>query len=110
MPTGAIVALSIIGALLAVAAFFALRCARSERRKADRSAGTGASSSAAREPSRPSSRRHSPSSRASGTAASDQTSQAPFLVDDGTGAIGAAAGGVIGAGMLIAALVGLIVS
>ena len=40
MPTGAIVALSIIGALLAVAAFFALRYARSERRKADRSAGT----------------------------------------------------------------------
>ena len=41
---------------------------------------------------------------------SDQTSQAPFLVDDGTGTIGAAAGGVIGAGMLIAALVGLLVS
>ena len=41
---------------------------------------------------------------------SNQTSQAPFLVDDGTGAIGAAAGGVIGAGMLIAALVGLLVS
>ena len=40
MPTGAIVALAIIGALLAVAAFFALRYARSERRKADRSAGT----------------------------------------------------------------------
>ena len=41
---------------------------------------------------------------------SNQTSQAPFLVDDGTGAIGAAAGGVIGAGMLIAALVGLLLS
>lgn len=40
MPTGAIVALAIIGALLVVAAFFALRYARSERRKADRSAGT----------------------------------------------------------------------